>query len=191
MILRIFRKIARSLLSALLAILLFYVGYGLIYGNFHKIDGHVYRSGQLFSFNMPYYLEQYKIKTILNLRGSHPEDQWYQDEKQIAEEQDITLIDYPISSGEYLDYKKTSELVKLLKTAKKPLLIHCQGGADRTSLVAALYRYAVLKQPKAEAEKALSPIFGHLPSLRPKVIAMDQSFENFTNKTNEASAITK
>ena len=176
-------KHIKRFLKLIVFLALLYVGYGFIYGNFHKLDKDVYRSAQLFSFNMPYYLEEYKIKTVLNLRGEKPKRDWYQDEKKITKEHNVTLITYKISARKYLDYNHTSEIVEILKNAKKPLLIHCEGGADRTSLVSALYRYAIKHQSKEEAEEELSIIYGHVPTLRPKVIAMEKSFYNYIEKS--------
>jgi len=94
---------------------LFYVGYGLIYGNFHKLDKNAYRCAQLFSFNMPYYLETYKIKTVLNLRGEQKNKSWYKNEKRITKEHNVTLITFKMSSRKYLDFNQTSKLVQILK----------------------------------------------------------------------------
>ena len=180
------RQIKR-VFTLILFLALFYVGYGLIYGNFHKIDNSVYRSAQLFSFNMPYYLEEYKIKTVLNLRGEKPKQEWYQDEQRITKEHNVTLVTYKISARKYLDFNHTSQLVEIVKNAKKPLLIHCEGGADRTSLVSALYRYAIKHQSKEESEEELSIIYGHVPTVRPKVIAMEKSFYNYIEKSKSVA----
>ena len=180
-------KHLKNFIKTILILLLFYVGYGLIYGNFHKLDDNAYRSAQLFSFNMPYYLETYNIKTILNLRGKSKTKSWYQTEKQITKEHNVTLITFQMSSRKYLDFNQTSKLVEILKNAKKPILIHCEGGADRTSLASALYSYAILHNSKTKAMEELSFIYGHLPIIRPKVIAMDKSFENYVLHSKKAS----
>ncbi len=172
-------KYLKNIIKIVLFLLFFYIGYGLVYGNFHKLDNNAYRSAQLFSFNMPYYLEEYKIKTVLNLRGEQKGKSWYEKEKKITDEFNVTLVTFKMSSRRYLDFNKTSKLVEILKKVKKPILIHCEGGADRTSLVSALYRYAILKHSKEEAMKELSFIYGHIPLIRPKVIAMDRSFSNY------------
>jgi len=172
-------KYLKKIIKIVLLLLLFYVGYGLIYGNFHKLDNNAYRSAQLFRFNMPFYLEKYKIKTVLNLRGEQKNRSWYKNEKEITKEHNITLITYKMSSRKYLDFNRTSKLVKILKNAKKPILIHCEGGADRTSLASALYVYAIEGKSISEAKEELSFIYGHLPSIRPKVIVMDRSFDNY------------
>ncbi len=176
-------KYLKKIIKIALLLSLFYVGYGLIYGNFHKLSNNAYRSAQLFSFNMPYYLEKYNIKTVLNLRGEQKHKTWHKDEKRITKEHNVTLITYQMSSRKYLDFNKSSKLVEILKDAKKPILIHCEGGADRTSLASALYLYAVKGKSAEEARGELSFIYGHLPFIRPKVIAMDRSFDNYVKST--------
>ena len=175
----------KKIIKTILLLGVFYVVYGLIYGNFHKLDKNAYRSAQLFSFNMPYYLKEYKIKTVLNLRGEQRGKSWYENEKKITDELNVTLVTFKMSSRKYLDFNKTSKLVEILKEVKKPILIHCEGGADRTSLASALYRYAILKQSKEEAIEELSFIYGHIPLIRPKVIAMDRSFNNYIKNIKE------
>ena len=150
-----------------------------VFGNFYQIDQNAFRSGQLNAYNLPYYLKKHKIKTILNLRGENLKRDYYIDEKNIAEAADVALINFGMSNRKKLDFKTTSKLVTILKNAEKPILIHCAGGADRTSLVAALYQYTVAKQPIAVAKEEFSFWYGHVPWLRKHVIAMDQTFDNY------------
>jgi len=182
---KILKKTLKYIGIFLVSIIFIYVYDAFIKGNFYKLDNNVYRSAQLFNFNMPYYIEKYNIKTILNLRGAKPKKDWYQTELSISKKYNILHIDHKISSGGYLDFNQTSQIVHLLKTLPKPLLIHCEGGADRTSLASALYDYAILHKSKKEAQKELSWYYGHLPSIRSKVIAMDKSFDNYVKHTKQ------
>jgi protein tyrosine/serine phosphatase len=85
-----------------------------------------------------------------------------------------------------LDFNQTSEIITLLKNSQKPLLIHCLGGADRTSLVSALYQYAIANKSIKEAKEEFSILYGHTPFFRKHVIAMDYSFDNYVkNRTNK------
>lgn len=153
-----------------------------VLGNFHKVDNNVFRSGQLNEYNLRYYAKKYKFKTILNLRGpsSRP---YYTNEIKISNEYNITHIDHAISNSKYLTLDQTSKLVKVMREAKKPMLIHCAGGADRTSLLAALYQYAIKKHSVAVAKEEFSIFYGYLPFFRPKVLAMRKSFDNYVKKT--------
>ena len=66
------------------------------------------------------------------------------------------------------------DAVKLIDQAPKPILIHCESGADRTGLVSALYRLS-RGQPLAVAEQELSPRYGHFTVFVPRSAAMDRS----------------
>ena len=175
------KRVFRFFLFPLLVLGLIYGGYFYVYGNFHKIDDNAYRSAQLFSYNLPYYLKKYKIKSILNLRGKNPDKKWYQEEERIAKELNVTIINYPISAQKYVDFKKALEIVELLKNAQKPILIHCQAGADRTSFASALYQYALKDKDPIIAKEQLSVIYGHVPFLGNPTIWMDKSFDDFVD----------
>lgn len=56
------------------------------------------------------------------------------------------------------------ELTRSLKEIEKPLLIHCQSGADRTGLASVIYRHVVEGESIQVARKELSLKHGHLSS---------------------------
>lgn len=172
-------KFFKYLFLTLFFIALLWASYFLIYGNFHKVDKDVYRSAQLFSYNLPYYVEKYHIKSILNLRSIKKENpkSWYVNEVKIAKEMGVIRYDYPIGDREEASIEKMDKIVEIIRNAPKPLLIHCKAGADRTSLASALYLYAIKHDNNAERE--ISILYGHFPWLGSKTIAMDRSFEKY------------
>ncbi len=176
-ILRIFKKFFIVFFS-LIAVVATYM---YVYGNFHKVDNDIYRSAQLFSFNMPYYVQKYKIKSMLNLRGV--DNRFYEDEIKISKENNITHYDFGIGDREVQSLETMKKIVKIIKNAPKPILIHCKAGADRTSLATALYLYTTGR--KDMAKSSFSPIYLHFPYLGSKTIAMDKSFEIFVKYTNK------
>ena len=149
-----------------------------IHGNFYQVNDDVFRSGQLNKYNLEYYIKNYKIKSILNLRGSSHK-QYYIDEMNISNKYDVKHIDYEISNRKFLDFNKTSEIIHIMRNAPKPLLIHCAGGADRTSLAAALYQYSINNKSIKQSKKEFSIIYGHSVYFRKFVVAMDDSFDNY------------
>jgi len=183
-LLRIIKRFFKYIFTPLFIIALIWGTWLLIYGNFHKVDKNVYRSAQLFSFNMPYYLEKSKIKSILNLRGDIHKD-WYKNEIQIPKEHNVTHYDFGIGSRRIISIKEMNTIVDLIKNAPKPLLIHCKAGADRTSLATALYKFSI--KHDNDAKKAFSLIYGHFPWLGSKTKAMDESFENYKNYIKKSS----
>ena len=181
---RYLKKINKYIFVPFFIAVISWASYFYLYGNFHKVDNDVYRSAQLFSFNMPYYLEKHNIKSILNMRNletSQGKD-WYENEKEISRNMNIAHIDYPIFNREEASMTQMNEIVRIIKNAPKPLLIHCKAGADRTSLASALYRYAIRTDKNAEEE--LSILYGHFPWLGSKTGAMDRSFKKYQSATN-------
>ena len=179
----------KTIVLPLLLIAAMWVTYFLLYGNFHKVDKDLYRSAQLFSFNMPYYIEKHDIKSILNLRSirtaKSKNKSWYHDEVRISKEMGVVRYDYPIGDREETTMEDMRKIVQIMKDAPKPLLVHCKAGADRTSLASALYLYAI-KDDK-NADKQISILYGHFPWFGSKTVAMDRSFENYVNSKNEES----
>ncbi len=173
---KLFSRVLKYFLAPLLVIALLWVGYFLVYANFHQVDKELYRSAQLRTFNMPYFIEKHQIKSILNLRGESLEH-WYQDEIAFSKEHNITHYNYGIGDRKPITLKQMEEMVEIMKKAPKPLLVHCKAGADRTSLASALYLHAIKKDKKAE--RAISLLYGHFPWLGSKTYFMDDSFEAY------------
>ena len=173
-------KVARKRLLYLL-VTLFLLGlawllYFKVYGNFHQVDSNLYRSAQLYSFNLPYYIKHYRIRSIINLRGPS-KSSWYKDELAISKHYGVAHYDFGFSDRKVQPIKKMQELIALMQAAPKPLLLHCKAGADRTSLASALYLYAI-KHDK-DAAREISILYGHFPWLGSKTKAMDISFEHY------------
>jgi len=97
-------------------------------------DGEVYRSAQLSPVEISTFAKAYGIKTIINLRGANPGKAWYDGEVAEARELGVAHLDFRMSARRELTATQAAELVALMKQAEKPLLIHCQAGADRSGL---------------------------------------------------------
>ena len=178
-------KIFYLLFFILLTVGIWWFGYLRYSGNFHKVSSNIFRSGQLYSFNFPYYYNKYKFKTILNLRGAHNDKSWYKYEKNFAKEHNITLIDFGIDDKEVQSISIMNKIINIIQNAKKPILIHCKAGADRTGLATSLYLY--YKHDK-DYKNMLSLKYGHFPYFGSRTIAMDKSLEKYINnkKLNQA-----
>lgn len=146
--------------------------------NLHPvIAGELYRSSQPSATNIAEFQKQYGIKTIINLRGYNSGHHWYDKEVAEAKELNIDHIDFHMSSGRELTQAQAAQLVEIMRDAPKPILIHCQAGADRTGLASALYLAAIAKTNEATAEGQMSIIYGHLPFSFTRAYAMDRTFE--------------
>jgi protein tyrosine/serine phosphatase len=158
-------------------------------GNFHTVAaGQFYRSAQPSSSDLRVAAHEYGIKSILNLRGTHRGEAWYDDEVAAATELGMAHYDYPLSATTFVTGQQIGKLLTIIRSAPKPMLVHCKSGADRTGFVSALYRYAQGGEAPAEADKELSLIYGHFPYLTSRSVAMDNSFWAYVHHHADAAA---
>ena len=152
-------------------------------GNLHAVNaGILYRSAQLSKAETRWAVREYGIKSVLNLRGANAGSPWYDDEIAASGELDLAHFDYPLSAKRFVTGREIAEILDIVRKAPKPLLIHCKSGADRSGLVAALYRFAETGASAAEADRELSLVYGHFPYLTSRSGAMDDSFWAFVRE---------
>jgi len=141
-----------------------YICYVIDQGNFHAITTReAYRSAQLNRDKLEYYIRRYNIRSILNLRGENPSSDWYREELTVSTANYIKHYDIALSSTREPTENDVKQLTEIFKKAPRPILIHCQFGADRSGLVAAMWKVIVNHESKPEAEKQLSIFYGHVP----------------------------
>lgn len=115
------------------------LGYNFFTDNVHTvIPGEIYRTAQLDHAGLKKYTKQLDIKAIINLRGVWKNDHWYQVESQFAKKHYLHYYPIQFSAYELPSKQELRELVQLLETAPKPLMVHCEGGADRAGMAAAI-----------------------------------------------------
>ena len=140
------------------------------------VRNQIYRSGQMSGTDLACAIRRLGLKSIVNLRGTNSDRKWFQTEKAVACDHCLAYYTVEMSARHEASLSQMEEIVYLIREAPKPLLLHCDGGADRAGLVAALVRYRYEGKPADEAKRELSIWYGHLPWLRPGVISMDRSF---------------
>ena len=107
--------------------------------NFHTvIPNKVYRSAELSSSKLISVMKKYHIRSIINLRNSHPNEKWYQLEQQDAKKFHATLYDLSVQAHKTPNKQQLQTLIHTLKNVPLPMLIHCKNGADRTGLASSL-----------------------------------------------------
>jgi protein tyrosine phosphatase (PTP) superfamily phosphohydrolase (DUF442 family) len=111
--------------------------------NFFRVTEHLYRSAQPSAKGMRAY-ERFGIQTVINLRGFHSDV----DEVRGTE---LTLLEIPTHTWDADKDEFTINALQAIRDSEKPVLVHCQHGADRTGLVIAAYRVVEYGWSKAEA----------------------------------------
>lgn len=173
-------------LRGALACLLLVAGVALaFYGWVHSdgnvcevLPGRLYRAAQPTENGLAELSRKHGIRTILNLRGEHPGEPWYDNEKAFAERHGIRLVSLPLSAGRELSVGEFRIIEAIFASAVGPVLVHCKSGSDRTGLACAIF---LLREgaPWAVADGQLSLRFGHFPYLWSVSQAMDDSFARY------------
>ena len=163
-----------------------YVWYMEELGNFHPITpGEAYRSGQLDADELEHYIATFGIRSVINLRGPHPDEPWYVEEVQTCRILGVRHLDLRLSAQKAPSPEEMRVLLGFFATAPRPVLIHCEGGADRSGVAAAIWLAAVDGKSKSEAEKQLSIRYGHMPAGSTQVL--DRFFEKWATGNNAES----
>lgn len=155
--LRLFWKPLRvGLLGLLLVVLTLGFAYWILKGNIHTVIPHkVYRSAQLDARLLRKVIKQYDIKSIINLRGAAVNSRWYQQEVATAKSLGVRHYDLGLSAYRLPRLDRLKKLVQLLQTVPKPVIVHCQGGADRAGLASAV-ALLLYNRSLGEAQGAVS-----------------------------------
>jgi protein tyrosine/serine phosphatase len=174
------RRAKRPLFAALVASVLLggYVAEILIHHNFHEVSpGKVYRSSQMSSSVLSDIVQRWGIRTVVNLRGASPDQSWYRQETNVLGNLGVSHEDFALSAGRELGEKEIDSLMEIIRKSPKPILMHCNGGADRSGLISALYLYILEGKNARTACGQLTVFYGHVPYLHWRYsIAMDRSF---------------
>jgi protein tyrosine phosphatase (PTP) superfamily phosphohydrolase (DUF442 family) len=110
--------------------------------NWYQLDADVYRSEQPTREGFEE-IRAKGIETIINLRDKHSD-------APLAEGLGFQLVDVPMTAGGFSEEDIVKALVAI-QSAPKPVLVHCQYGADRTGVVMAMYRIVVQGWAKQDA----------------------------------------
>jgi len=139
------------------------------FDNLFKVSDEVYRADQPNSKGMAE-LENLGIKTILNLRNYHTDDEE-------AKKTNLILERVPLEADE-ISYADVVTSLKKLESCKKPVLVHCWHGSDRTGCIIAAYRMTKCGWTKEEAIKEFQlPKFGFHEGWFPNILTLLNSID--------------
>ncbi len=132
--------------------------------NFHVVrPGQLYRCAQLPDHAWPEVLDHYGIRSVINLRGEHPERHWYQAEKQAAQQRNVVHVDLSLNRHNLPDPAAVEQLLAWHASLPRPVLIHCESGADRTSTATVLWLLLEEDASLTEAQQQMGWRYLQLP----------------------------
>ena len=123
--------------------------------NLFRITPNFFRSARLKRRDVPL-LQELGIKTVVSLRAFHSDEE-------VLEHTNIKLQRVPMLTWAIGD-KEIIAALRAIKEAEKDgaVLLHCQHGADRTGLVAAMYRIVFMGWQREHAlEELLNGGYGY------------------------------
>jgi protein tyrosine/serine phosphatase len=151
------------LLFGVAVALLLNMGLQQMTGNFHEVlAGEFYRSAQPDAEDIADYRTRFGINTIISLRDE-AKSAWYPIEEEAARDNGIAFIHFPISSASRTSLEDMQRLASVMANVKKPILIHCEHGSNRTGLASAIYLAGKRQTPQIYADLQMSPFYGHVP----------------------------
>ncbi len=125
--------------AALILVFAAYLASNLVTDNFHQVfPNQFYRSAQLPAKTLERLVKRYHIRSVINLRGPHPQASWYQGEIKVSAAENLHHYNLTPPAHGLPTYAELKKIVKTLQVAPHPILVHCRQGADRTGLVSAI-----------------------------------------------------
>ncbi|HZH26127.1 MAG TPA: tyrosine-protein phosphatase [Azospirillaceae bacterium] len=165
----------QRLLGAIEALFVDHAIFRVVYANRFRVSDRMWRSSQP-SPRQIRAMARRGIKTIINLRGER-DCAAYLMEMETARQCGIEVVDYPIRSREPPSKEALRGLKNLFDSITYPALLHCKVGSDRAGMMSALYLLVGEGRPVEEAQKQLSPRFGHVKQSKAGVL--DRFFEEY------------
>ncbi len=111
--------------------------------NFHEVSAVLFRGAQPPSQGFRA-LQRRGIKTVINLRESHTDDDEIGDLP-------LNAVHIPVSTWELNEAQVVAFLRAATRPENQPVFVHCRHGSDRTGTMCAMYRIVVQGWDREEA----------------------------------------
>ena len=125
----------------------------ILWTNFFPVSEGVYRSNQPSQARLKR-MKDMGIRSVINLRGRSGLSN-YLFEKEACDALGLTLIDVPMHARKAMPAEIILQAIEAMRTAERPMLMHCKSGADRAGLASAIYKIVF---DGASPEDALSQL---------------------------------
>jgi len=146
--------------------------------NFHVVDKeNLYRCRQLSDTKLEQYIKQYNIKTVLNLRRYDEEPKIRKKEQEACKKNNILFFAVPMDGKTEISECDLKQLIAILETTPRPIIVHCFAGADRTGTICALYKL-LTGNTTVEALEQLTVRYSHFSWLEPVFTKIIRNIEN-------------
>jgi protein tyrosine/serine phosphatase len=125
-------------------------------GNFHTVvDGQLYRSAHPREGMLADWIGRYGIKTVVNL-SDDPRTSGYADEQAAVEKAGASIVTHKLVTSRLPTADELRGLIEIIETSPRPILVHCEVGAQRTGLASVIGAMAIGGQDYRTARGQLS-----------------------------------
>jgi uncharacterized protein (TIGR01244 family) len=136
--------------------------------NLREVDpGRFYRAGQLDAGELREAIAALGLRTVINLRGYDQSSDWYAAETAVTRAAGVAHHDVHLSARSLPRPREVARLLDLYRSAERPILVHCDSGADRAGEASALYAIEYMGETPQQALEMLTLRYRHLAWLRP------------------------
>lgn len=166
-----------------------WLDHGFLRTNFHNfgmVDEGVFRSNQPTHERLKAYRDM-GIGTILNLRGASVLP-YYALEKESCDALGLELIDITMEARSAPERELLLELISIFERIRRPFLMHCKSGADRTGIAAAVWLIHMKGATVKEAWEQLSFDYLHIEQSRTGIL--DQVLCQFAKAQTDDPSLT-
>lgn len=102
------------------------------------VPGGIYRSAQPSGPELDEFIDRLGLRSVLNLRGERGGSEWLVEEREVSRVRGVEHHTVRLSAKNLPPAQRLREIVAILDGAPRPLLLHCQGGVERSGLVGAV-----------------------------------------------------
>lgn len=146
--------------------------------NFHTVvEGQVYRSAQPSPEQLERWVKEYGLRTVINLRAEGFKE--HDAEKAAAKKAGVVHIDIRLTAGALPTRIWLRRLIQSIETARRPMLIHCKAGADRTGVASVLAAMAIGGKTYDQAKGELSIWYLHVDDDPRHIAGLLQEYEEY------------
>ncbi|MBK8913990.1 MAG: tyrosine-protein phosphatase [Phycisphaerales bacterium] len=125
-------------------------------------EGVLYRSGQPRPDEVSELIRRHGLRTVVSLRGARDADDpdsWESAERAACEAGGAQFVTIPCNHKNPPTAEQVEQFLSIVRDpARRPVLVHCRLGQQRTLLFCALYRVHVQGMDPTEAEKEMDEL---------------------------------
>ncbi|MCK4340207.1 MAG: tyrosine-protein phosphatase [Phycisphaerae bacterium] len=125
-------------------------------------EGALYRCGQPRPAELAGLIEHLSLRTVVSLRGARDVDDpdgWEQAERAVCHSRNVEFVTIPCNHKNPPTRAQVDEFLNLCRVPeRRPVLVHCRLGQQRTLLFCALYRVHVAGLEPEVAEREMDEL---------------------------------